>query len=342
MPSALHVVDSSSATDEAPSIAAAAMTLAELAARATVPLERLIGPILHPTVTLLHAPPGAGKTILAHEIALAVATGQSELATAPLPGWLCGPPRGVAIIDGELPLDELKRRLASTERGRRAEIHLLANMELKVSQDKLIDLSQPDQRAELTTWLLAIRPKIGLVILDNLTALTSARYDEDSATGQREINQWQAELRQLGISVLLVHHDNKSGSQRGSSAREAICDLTIQLARQLAEPIYLAAFDVIFRKARFLQAAPKNFSAKLVAGRWQFAGAESGLLSRLLVHMAATEEWDWRAIAQDLGISKPYVYLLHRRAVTAGLWAPEWGRPRRRRKSEPTRLPEKT
>ena len=76
---------------------------------------------------------------------------------------------------------------------------------------------------------------------------------------------WLLDLRRRGISVLLVHHANKSGTQRGTVAKEDILDTVLELKRPSDyQPSEGARFEVHFSKARGLYGADvEPFEAKL-------------------------------------------------------------------------------
>lgn len=77
-------------------------------------------------------------------------------------------------------------------------------------------------------------------------------------------------LRRLGKSVLLIHHDGKNGSQRGTSKKEDVLDSVIGLKRP---PDYQAEhgarFEVHFEKARgFYGPDAEPFEAQLEGDAW--------------------------------------------------------------------------
>jgi putative DNA primase/helicase len=71
---------------------------------------------------------------------------------------------------------------------------------------------------------------IQLVALDNIASLAPG-LDENSKKDWDPINQWLIDLRFSDITVALLHHENKAGGQRGTSAREDNIDSTISLVR---------------------------------------------------------------------------------------------------------------
>jgi hypothetical protein len=60
-----------------------------------------------------------------------------------------------------------------------------------------------------------ITDDIYLIILDNLSCLLRTGKENDAESWQI-IQSWILNLRAQGKSVLLIHHQGKSGTQRGS------------------------------------------------------------------------------------------------------------------------------
>src|SRR5205823_4984774 len=81
------------------------------------PREMLLHPILpERSLAMLYAPRGMGKSLLAHSIGLAVASG------SPLLRWSAPRNRRVILVDGEMPIISLKERLISLSAGFGSEI----------------------------------------------------------------------------------------------------------------------------------------------------------------------------------------------------------------------------
>ena len=66
------------------------------------------------------------------------------------------------------------------------------------------------------------------MILDNLSALCVSGK-ENEGESWLPVQRWALRLRQRGISVLFVHHAGKGGAQRGTSRREDLLDVVINL-----------------------------------------------------------------------------------------------------------------
>jgi len=69
---------------------------------------------------------------------------------------------------------------------------------------------------------------VELVILDNLATLCRVGKENESESWL-PIQDWLLRLRRRGIAVIVIHHANKSGGQRGTSSREDVMDTVIAL-----------------------------------------------------------------------------------------------------------------
>lgn len=98
-----------------------------------------------------------------------------------------------------------------------------------------------------------VKRKIKLWVLDNIGAVTPG-IDENAIKEWSPINRWLLDLRFAGISTILIHHEGKGGSQRGTSGREDNLDISISLKRpQDYRPEDGARFICHFEKARIRQ-----------------------------------------------------------------------------------------
>jgi putative DNA primase/helicase len=92
--------------------------------------------------------------------------------------------------------------------------------------------------------------KVKLWVIDNLASLASG-INENKKHEWDPINEWLLDLRFSGISTIMLHHVNKEGGQRGTSAREDNLDISIMLKSPSDYiPEDGARFIVHFGKAR--------------------------------------------------------------------------------------------
>jgi len=312
-----------------------ALVTAEQLQKIKAPMENaIIGPILDPSITLLHAPAGAGKTLFVLELALSVVSGEScfDTGTNKPPGWKVESSGAVLQVDGEMSFNALQERVRIQKGNRNIDqLFLLPNVLYTQITDKPLDITLKATQADLGN--MCVDHDIKVLILDNLATLTGPKFDENKAADQKGLNKWFSQLRDEGISVIFVHHDGKNQDQRGSSDRLTVVDLVIHLTKpELAGPDE-AIFDVSFTKARWRGARPRAFGARFLASRWSFRTGEESKLEQLLDHMEITNEWDWRSIAIELDCGKSYVYRLRQVARDKGYWEDRWN-PKKRRGEE--------
>lgn len=66
------------------------------------------------------------------------------------------------------------------------------------------------------------------MIIDNLSCFTRG-IEENGKRDWDPIGDWLGDLRAIGAAVIIIHHANKDGGQRGTSAREDALDFSIKL-----------------------------------------------------------------------------------------------------------------
>lgn len=236
------------------------LTLSALLNRKFKVPEAILAPILpEGGAAMLHAYRGVGKTHVALAIACAVAAGGVALK------WSAPRPRRVLVVDGEMRGAEIQERVKSILTGMNAVVHeddFLQFLAADFFPEGLPPIDSETGRTLIEG--VAADCKADLVILDNLSTLTSARENEgdDWTPVQRLI----LSLRRKGIASLIIHHSGKTGAQRGTSRREDILNTVIALKRgdgYSSEDG--AAFDVHYEKARgFFGRDAAPFSAKLI------------------------------------------------------------------------------
>lgn len=216
----------------------------DLLSKKIEPPKSMLGPwLLDGNMALVHAWRGTGKSFFVHGIAIAVAGGTSFL------GWNAYSARRVLIIDGELTEPMLQDRISK----------LICSMKVRPSREmlKFVSLdSQPNRimpnlaLEQDREALRAAAMDAELIIIDNLSSLNRSGR-ENEAESWKTIAPWFFELRSLGKSIILVHHSNKSGGQRGTSAKEDPMDTVIALRRpEGLDDTEGAVFEVEFEKKR--------------------------------------------------------------------------------------------
>lgn len=236
------------------------LNIAELVEKEYPPRRPLLAPVFAvQSLSMVYASRGVGKTHFALSCAYAVASGGGVFGR-----WFAPSPARVLYIDGEMPAVTLKKRLQAIALG----------ADETITDPDLFRIFTPDEQEAAMPNLAtqegqeAVEPfleGVSLVVVDNLATLarTGKANDEDS---WKPVQTWLLDLRRRGISVLLVHHSNKNGSQRGTGAKEDILDNVLELRHPSDyKPEDGARFEVHFSKARGLYGEDvEPFEASLV------------------------------------------------------------------------------
>ncbi len=207
------------------------------------PRKNLLSPWLpNQGLAMLHAKRGVGKTYIALGIACAIASGGDFLR------WKAPEARGVLFIDGEMPAVVLQERISNIVLGMDKEIVApLRIITPDLQKNGVPNLSSLEGQIAINKH---IDDEIYLIIVDNISTLVRSGR-ENTAEDWQPVQDWALSLRARGKSVLLIHHDNKLGGQRGTAKKEDVLDSVICLRHP---PGYVpedgAAFQVHYEKAR--------------------------------------------------------------------------------------------
>lgn len=219
-------------------------------------------------ISMIYAPRGTGKSLLAAGIALAVASGSALL------GWHAPEARRVLLIDGEMAAEMIRSRL------------LMLAEAMGISTCALLTAVAADwqeaflRRLDTAEGQALIEPHItddvALVIVDNCSTLFDPESEKDPAAWT-PAQEWLLSLRRRGKATSLIHHANRLGGARGHSRKEDTMDVILKLSRpEDYTQDQGARFKVEFEKARgFYGDAAAPFVARLDAGGWITEGAPS-------------------------------------------------------------------
>jgi KaiC/GvpD/RAD55 family RecA-like ATPase len=221
--------------------------------------DMLIDPIIpEQGLVMLYAPRGIGKTYLSLSLAYIAAAGKQMLDGK----WKACQENKVVFVDGEMPAGRLQYRIKGIIRS----IGSLSKRGLlKIITPDLQEIGIPDLSTVAGQKLIEEHLEDAkLLVLDNLSSLfrTGSENEAESWNGAQE---WFLSLRRRAISVLLIHHANKNGSQRGTSKKEDLLDTVISLRRpEDYSPEEGARFEVHYEKARnFYGEAAEPFEVQL-------------------------------------------------------------------------------
>lgn len=206
----------------------------------------LMRPILpEQGLAMIYAQRGLGKTYLALSIAVAVAAGVDIFNKR----WTVPTQRKVLFIDGEMTQSVLQERLKSLADSiidEKKPLESLTIITPDMQEHAMPDLSTAEGQAYIDEHLM----DVDLIIIDNLSALCCS-YKENEADSWVPIQQWLLQLRRRGKTVLIIHHANKNGSQRGTSRKEDVLDTVIELRGRTGDDHENgASFEVHYSKSR--------------------------------------------------------------------------------------------
>jgi hypothetical protein len=191
------------------------------------------------SITLISGWRGTGKTWLALSILDAVSKGNS------FGPWAAGEKVRCLFCDGEMPIQDIMERTKE-----------LGVDSVGIYSDAYSNsLGLPKTNLLSEKWRVEMKrilnkKGIKLWAIDNLASLAGG-IDENSKKDWDPINAWLLDLRFAGIATIMLHHTNKEGGQRGTSAREDNLDNSIILKRTFDyTPEEGCKFILNFGKAR--------------------------------------------------------------------------------------------
>ena len=185
----------------------------------------------------------------------------------------------------------------------------------------MADLASFDGQAAL---LRAWGHKPALLVLDNLSSLMGVRNNNPDRWG--EVQHWLMTMRRHGIAVLMLHHANKDGEQRGTSQREDALDVVISMRRPSDyTPQEGARFELHFEKARGLRGdAVEPIEVRLDTDnigvpRWHWQPLEQTAFERAVTLLRLGLRP--LQVARELGFARARVYRMRDKAKAMGLLA---------------------
>lgn len=197
-------------------------TMAQLVKEAPVPRDYILDPILlERSTTLCFAPTNIGKTWFALCIANTIAHGGAMVGR-----WKAPEPRKVLYIDSEMEEASLQSRVKSI-----AKMRFDGKVGPERYQKNLICISRSRSKESTESFKEHVlkyvaKMHIKFLVLDNITAFTK---HNDSAKAWEDIHVWVDRLKKNGCSCFFVHHANKAGDQRGTSATTNAVDNVIHI-----------------------------------------------------------------------------------------------------------------
>lgn len=247
-------------------------------------------------IIMVHAAAGVGKSFFCQYMAMCLSYGY------PFFDFSVNKPSRVCYIDGEMSLASLKERFHKLggcfplEDGNPS-LSLISSAQQKAP----MDFSLPQFQIEFLKCL----DQFDIIFFDNLSTLTSFE-DENQSSQHFALQKFLLEIRKRGKSVVLVHHDNKSGGYRGSSMRDVILNVRIQLTGCMDEDSSDPCFYVRFLKVRGSRANLQPFQVKIKSFPTHFLLGKYSYKEGMLEEIQEMEQLGMSGadIQRELGISK--------------------------------------
>lgn len=283
------------------------------------PRRNLVFPWLpDPGIAMIHASRGVGKTWLTQGLAHIVAYGGEFL------GWVVEEKsRGGSIIaDGEMPLNQMQER---NKMFRPLFYRKGSPYHITFICDGAQPMGMPDLGTEKGQMLLdgMVTDDTKLITVDSI-ATCIRTGQENEAESWRTVEAWAKRHRANGRSVVFMHHSGKSGTQRGTSAREDVLDTVILLKRPVGYTIEQGAvFQIIYEKVR--GAAGSDFSPVEVSMSmdegdlsWEIRKLTETTAEQVIREVQSDPDVKSRDIAIALDISKGRVSQIRKQAEKTG------------------------
>jgi len=184
---------------------------------------------------LVHGKRGAGKSFFSQSIALSISTELKNNKDIDFGSWEVWNKAKVLYVNGDDPPGEILYRLKKlTHRfdlthEKNALFEILSVLQLNQETQTTFNLYHRPDREILTDYVR--KNHVDVLILDNLSTL-SYGADDKEATSWAPVNLWLVQLRQFGISVIVIDHEGKDSSKgaRGTSAKSDSMDAVISVS----------------------------------------------------------------------------------------------------------------
>jgi hypothetical protein len=203
------------------------------------PRDFLLGHLMCTTSRwLIYGETGVGKSLLALDMAAAIAAG------APLLGWAGRRPARVMYLDGEMPAETFKERMQLIAERYGPDLQLYGYNRDDLDDEQMPPLNTPEGEQWLMREIDAVRPEV--VFLDSIMCLLSGVMAEEESWGP--VKHLVRKLTSKRIAQVWLHHTGHDGTKSfGTKTREWEMDTVLRLT--FTDDAH-EAFTMDFRKAR--------------------------------------------------------------------------------------------
>jgi 5S rRNA maturation endonuclease (ribonuclease M5) len=266
---------------------------------------------------------GVGKTWFAMGLVDAITRGD------PFGPWGVVESVPCLYLEGEMPAQDIRERFYGLGNRPKRESRLYIYSDAYANHLGLPRANLLSEKWRTKMKSILTTRGIKLWVIDNIASLAGG-MDENLKRDWDPVNAWLLELRFAGIATIMLHHTNKEGGQRGTSAREDNIDTTILLKHPHDyTPEDGARFIAGFKKARV-----RTANLPLIADtQFQLTEDQNGQLvwswgnvrrqTKAEVLQMLDEGHAQKDIAELLGIHKGTVSKIRKTAINEGLITPD-------------------
>lgn len=282
--------------------------------------QYILKPLLSPgTLGMIHAERGIGKTYFILGICIAITRGMQ------IGPWSTENPAGCLYLDSEMAAVDLQKRLRMMTYGlgsEKAPFCIMSSELIYRADQEVPCLTSAFWRASFLDFI-KMQDSIGVIVFDNLSSLAPG-VDENNKEEWDLINGFLINLRRLGKAVILIHHEGKTGKQRGTSGREDALDFSLKLSRPSGyRPDQGARFKVEFTKNRHIYGDDvKSFTLNLTTFESRRLGFESSsattATNRDTIIALFGKGFGQNEIVKDCGFAKSTVSKVKKEAIEKG------------------------
>lgn len=311
------------------------LSFGDLMDRQFHPRAPLVGSwLLERSLNMIHAPAGAGKSMVCLGLSMGLAGGRDFLQ------WPIQQARKVLYLDAEMEPCDLQERgqelIDAAGMSKEQKRELRSNLRVFNQQDPDVVSKVPDlkeEAKEAKEWLSeAVRDfKADLVVIDNLSTFADVD-DENSAGGFSFVVEIGQFLKSLGCAVLFVHHDRKgqssSESFRGSGKLEAPLDTRWGMRKALGGEGFgftIEPYKVRHRKGDDVYPFTARLHTDGAGAFWSHSDASrtEDVLENYVNAVTSCNYAKAKEVAEALRVSESTVSRLAKQAITQKLISKE-------------------
>lgn len=293
------------------------LTIDEMIASKPSPKEYILYPWLPKQgLALIHAAAGTGKTFFTLNVAYAIAGGGNFLK------FKAPKPKKILYVDGEMSYIDIYNRVMDMIR-QQGDIDFRNNWLIynpEKSNNIVPKICTPEGQSFYNDKIKEYG--IDVLILDNLATLSL--IDTSNTKEWAIIQNWFIHLRSQGTSVILIHHEGKNGTYRGTSNMTDCMNTVIRLSELVDmssenEITNSLRMKIEYKKSRdFGGKDALSFEANFCSDRWGIESLEIAEFDRVIQMYRDFNEKQCD-IARDLNLPKWKVCRYIQRAIKKGL-----------------------